>query len=220
MRKITTEERLMMRQTYVKKIINEIQNRGFISLTIQDIADLMNLSRASLYNYFASKEDVIMELTNFCTAYIHDASQTISNEELSYPLRLQKVFEQAVLSAFYASDLYLNDLKRSCTHLYEKKMQSRKEHLSTLYSFYRNGMKAGIFNELNPTILIMQDETVIKKLLHPPFLMEEELSLKMALYDYYAAKKFQVLKPEFLNNEGNENVNEMVNRILQKLALA
>jgi AcrR family transcriptional regulator len=219
LKKITTEERMMMRQAYVKKIINVIQAQGFLSLTIQDIANLMNLSRASLYNYFSSKEDIIMELTNFCTAYIHEASQTISNEKLSYPLRLQKVFEQAVLSSFYSSDLYLNDLKRSCSHLYEKKMQSKKEQLSALHSFYLSGMGAEIFNELNPAILIMQDETVIKKLFNSPFLMEEELSLKKALCDYYAAKKFQVLKPEFLKFGENEDINEMVDRILQKLSL-
>jgi AcrR family transcriptional regulator len=70
----------------------------------------MNLSRASLYNYFSSKEDIIMELTNLCIDYINEAGQTISNEELPYSLRFQKVFEQAVLSVVYASDIYLTDL--------------------------------------------------------------------------------------------------------------
>lgn len=220
MRKIAPEERLIMRQAYVKKIINVIRTQGFLSLTIQDIAHLMNMSRASLYNYFSSKEDIVMELTNFCITYIHEAGQTISNEELSYPLRLQKVFEQAVFSAFYSSDIYLTDLKRSCTHLYEKKMQSRKVQLSTLHSFYRRGMNEGIFNELNPALIIMQDETVLKRLANSPFLMEEELSLKKALCDYYEAKKCQVLRPQFLKSTNNEDTIEMVDRILQKLEMA
>ncbi|MDQ0200979.1 TetR/AcrR family transcriptional regulator [Neobacillus ginsengisoli] len=218
MRKIAPDERQMMRQSYVKKMINVIRTQGFLSLTIQDIAHIMNLSRASLYNYFSSKEDIILELTNFCITYIDEAGQTISNEELSYPLRLQKVFEQAVFSAAYASDIYLNDLKRSCPSLYEKKMQSRKEQLSAIHSFYQNGMKTGVFNELNPAILIIQDETVLRKLINTSFLMEEELSLKQALYDYYKAKKFQVLKPEFLIDTKNKDINELVDCILQKLA--
>ena len=218
LRKIAPDERQMMRQSYVKKLTNVIRTQGFLSLTIQDIAHMMNLSRASLYNYFSSKEDIMMELNNFCISYIAEAGQTISNEELSYPLRLQKVFEQAVFSAVYASDIYLNELKRSCPHLYEKKMQSRKEQLSAIHSFYRNGMKAGVFNELNSAILIIQDETVLRKLVNTSFLMEEELSLKQALYDYYKAKKFQVLKQEFLIDTENEDINEMVDCILQKLA--
>ena len=211
------EERLLKRQAYVKKLIPIIRTQGFQSLTIQDIAHLMNLSRASLYNYFSSKEDIIMELAHFCIEYIYEAGQTISNEELSYPIRLQKVFEQAVFSAFYSSDIYLEDLKRNCGHFYEKKMQSRKEHWSAIQTFYRKGMEAGIFNALNPTILMMQDETVLKKLLNTTFLYEEELSLKQALFDYYEAKKFQVLKPENLHAAETEDTEKMVDRILVKL---
>lgn len=218
MRKIAPDERQMMRKAYVKKLIHIVRTQGFLSLTIQDIAKTMNLSRASLYNYFSSKEDIIMELTNLCIDYINEAGQTISDEELSYPLRFEKVFEQAVFSAFYASDIYLADLKTSCRHLYEKKMQSRKEQLSTIHSFYRNGMKAEVFNQLNPSILIIQDETVLGKLMNTAFLVEEELSLKQAIFDYYVAKKTQVLTPKHLQNTENEDINAMVENLLNKLA--
>lgn len=219
MRKIAPEERLIMRKAYVKKIMNVIRTQGFQTLTIQDIARLMNMSRASLYNYFSSKEDIVMELTNSCTSYIHKAGQLISNEELPYPLRLQKVFEQAVFSAFYTSDIYLNDLKRSCTVLYNQKMESKKEQMATIHSFYLSGMKAGIFHKLNPAILIIQDEVVLSKLVNSPFLFEKDLSLKQALCDYYEAKQFQVLKPEFIKDTSPEDIREMVEHILQKLVM-
>ena len=169
MRKIAPDEKQMLRKAYVKKLIHVIRTQGFLSLTIQDIAHTMSLSRASLYNYFSSKEDIIMELTNLCINYINEAGQTISNEELSYSLRFRKVFEQAVFSAVYASDIYLNDLKRSCPHLYEKKMQSRKEQISIIHTFYRNGMKEQVFNELNASILIIQDGIVLEKLVNTTF---------------------------------------------------
>ncbi|MCM2535494.1 TetR/AcrR family transcriptional regulator [Neobacillus pocheonensis] len=218
MRKIAPDERQMIRKAYVKKLIHVVRTQGFLSLTIQDIAKTMNLSRASLYNYFSSKEDIIMELTNLCIDYINEAGQTISNEGLSYPLRFQKVFEQAVFSAVYTSDIYLTDLKRSCRNLYEKKMQSRKEQLSAIHTFYRNGMNAEVFNQLNPSILIIQDETVLGKLVNTSFLVEEELSLKQALFDYYVAKKTQILKPEYLQNTEHEDINAMMEGILKKLA--
>ncbi|WP_102693461.1 TetR/AcrR family transcriptional regulator [Rummeliibacillus pycnus] len=219
MRKIAPNERQKMRKAYVKKLIHVIRTQGFLSLTIQDIANTMNLSRASLYNYFSSKEDVIMELTNICIDYINEAGHTISNEELSYPLRFQKVFEQAVFSAVYSSDIYLSELKRSCPHLYEKKMQSRKEQLSTIHTFYQKGMRDGVFNKLNPSILIIQDETVLGKLVNTSFLIDEDLSLKQALFDYYMAKKTQIIKPQYLNNMINEDIHGMMDCILEKLAI-
>lgn len=218
LRKIAPDERQRLRKAYVKKLIHVIRTQGFLSLTIQDIADLMNLSRASLYNYFSSKEDIIMELTNLCINYINEFGQTISNEELSYSLRFQKVFEQAVFSAAYMSDIYLNDLKRSCPHLYEKKMQSRKEQSSIIHTFYQNGMKEEVFNELNASILIIQDEIVLERFVNTSFLTEEGLPLKQALFDYYVAKKTQIFKPEYLQSTENEDINAMVDCVLKKLA--
>lgn len=218
LRKIAPDERQRLRKAYVKKLIHVIRTQGFLSLTIQDIADLMNLSRASLYNYFSSKEDIIMELTNLCINYINEFGQTISNEELSYSLRFQKVFEQAVFSAAYMSDIYLNDLKRSCPHLYEKKMQSRKEQSSIIHTFYQNGMKEEVFNELNASILIIQDEIVLERFVNTSFLTEEGLPLKQSLIDYYVAKKTQIFKPEYLQSTENEDINAMVDCVLKKLA--
>ncbi len=218
LRKIAPEERLNMRKTYAGKIINVVRTQGFLSFTIQDIAKLMNISRASLYNYFSSKEDIIMEMTDLYIDYINEADKTISNEDLSYQLRLLKVFEQAVLSAIYASDIYLNDLKTSCTVLYEKKMLSKRDRLASLYMFYQNGIDAGVFNTLNPTILVMQDEVVLLKLFNSSFLIEEGLSLKQALYDYYEAKKIQVLKPEYFNSEENAGIDCVIDHILQKIS--
>ncbi|MDQ1147790.1 AcrR family transcriptional regulator [Bacillus sp. SORGH_AS 510] len=218
MRKLSAEDRLQMRQTHIKKILKVIRTQGFLSLSIQDIAQLMNMSRASLYNYFSSKEDILMELNDFCISYICEAGQMISNGELSYPIRLQKVFEHAVLSAAYSSEVFLNDLQISCLSFYEKKKQARKEQMAAIHSFYHNGMEASFFNELNPSLLIMQDEMVLNKLINTSFLMEEELTLERALNDYYIAKCFQVLRPELLTDINHEEINNMVKNILQKLS--
>lgn len=217
MRKIAPEERIMKRKVYVKKIMNVIRTEGFQSLTIQDMANLMNLSRATLYNYFSSKDEIIMEVTDSYITYIHEADQTISNEAFSYQFRLQKVFEQTVLSAIYESDIFLNDLKLACPALYEKKRNSRKERLMTIRSFYQNGIQAEIFNEFNPAILIMQDEAALKKMIDSSFLIEEGLSLKQALYDYYELKKIQVLRPEAFISKDDNHIEDVVNYIVKKL---
>ncbi|WP_433745762.1 TetR/AcrR family transcriptional regulator [Falsibacillus pallidus] len=218
MRKLEPEDKQKMRRIYAGKILNVVRTKGFTSMTIQELADLMNISRASLYNYFSSKEDVIMELTNYCLTYIEDAGETILNEDLPYPIRLQKVFEQAVFSAFYTSTIYLNDLKKSCTSLYEQKIISRKKQMDAARQFYHKGMEAGVFHKLNPSILIMQDEVVLEKMLNTSYLAQEGLSLKQALFDYYEAKKIQIVKPEFIHEEEDAAIEGVVDYILQKLA--
>ena len=103
-------------------------------------------------------------------------------------------------------------MKRSCS-------QKKNNCLPFIPFLARRLWKdAGVFNKLNPAILIIQDDTVLRKLVNTSFLMEEELSLKQALYDYYVAKKFQLLKIDYLKETENEDINEMVECILQRLA--
>ncbi|MGE7121992.1 TetR/AcrR family transcriptional regulator [Peribacillus sp. NPDC046944] len=218
MRKIAPEEKQLLRKSYVKRIMNVVRTKGFLSLTISDMAKLMNISRASLYNYFSSKEEILLEVIEYYLAYIHEADQMIADESLSYQIRLQKVYEQTILSALYASDIFMSDLKIGCPALYSRKMEARKERLATVHSFYSQGMADGIFHELNPTILIIQDEAALKVMTDSSFLLKEGLSLKHVLYDHYQAKTVQVLKPEAIDGEVDEQIHEVIERILQKLA--
>lgn len=217
MRKITPEKRLAIRNDYIKRIMNVLRIKGFSNLTIQDLACYMNISRASLYNYFSSKEEIIIEVTDYYLSYIREADDIIANEQLSYQYRLQKVFEQAVLSAIYASDIYLRDLKAGCPALYRKMQDSQIERRATTQLFYQKGMKAGIFNTLNPALIIMQDEATLKKLVDTRFLYEINLTMKQALYDYYEAKKHELLKPASLTSEDDNHIHEIIDHVLYKL---
>jgi len=154
----------------------------------------MGISRASLYNYFSSKEDIIMELTSYYINYLHETDEAIRDEAVSFEARLVKVYEQSVLSAIYLSDIYLNDLKASCPLLYGKKLESKCDRLTVMREFYWSGMEEGIFQRLNPDIIIMQEEAALRQLFHTSYLIEAGLSLKQALHDYYEVKQATLLK--------------------------
>ncbi|RLQ98119.1 TetR/AcrR family transcriptional regulator [Falsibacillus albus] len=218
MRKLEPEDKQKMRRIYAGKVLNAVRTKGFTPLTIQDLSTLMNISRASLYNYFSSKEDVVMELTYYCLSYIEEAGETILNEEIPYPIRLQKVFEQAVISAFYTSSIYMDDLKRNCMSLYNEKLHSRKKRLDVVQEFYLKGMDAGAFHRLNPSILIMQDEVVLEKMLNTAYLAREGLTLENALIDYYEAKSTQIVKSGLNYDHENGRIKEIADHILSKMA--
>lgn len=216
MKKLEPEERVQMRRTYVRKIMNTVRRQGFLSLTIQDLACLMGISRASLYNYFSSKEDIIMELTKLYIHYLRKTDKEIQDDAIPFEERLVSVFEQSVLSAIYSSDNYLNDLKASCPVLYGKKLESKRERLEVVRAFYRSGMEAGIFRRLNPDMIIMQEEAGLRTLFHTPYLVEAGLSLKQALHDCYAVKRATLLK--CAETEPAIEINALVESILERFA--
>jgi AcrR family transcriptional regulator len=216
MRKIELEERNEIKETYLKRIVGVMYCQGFASLKIQDIAQLMNISKATLYNYFSSKEEIIQEMAAMYIDYINDVDQVIVNTELSYPLRFQKVFNKTAVSILSASNLFIRDLKISCPETYEEMLLARKNKLNSIEQFYKSGIKDGVFYNLNTSILVVQNEETFRKLLDPYSLSQMGLSLKQALYDFYEMKKVQLFKPEFLVDFDDEPIHNAIDHIVYK----
>ncbi|MBS2970968.1 TetR/AcrR family transcriptional regulator [Metabacillus sp. KIGAM252] len=217
MRKIDDEQRDVMRTSYAKKLMNVMRTQGFSKMTIQDMAQLMNVSKATLYNYFSSKEEIIQKVGEVFTDYMQEVDETLLNIEFSYTYRFQKVFQQGALSAIYTSGIFMRDLRQSCPDIYEEITAGRKRRQGHIKEFYEEGIKECVFHSINPALLIMQDETAFKRLLNPVFLMEEGLSVKKALYDYYEMKKIQLIKPEIIQTMDDGPMEELIGYILKKM---
>lgn len=217
MRKITPEERQIMRRSYAEKIMETVRTEGFIALTILDLAHLMGISRASLYNFFASKEDIILEVTEIYIDYLKKTNQFISNSRFSYVQRLPTVFEQSAFSAVYASEIYLNELKSTCPDLYKRKLELATQRIATLHTFYENGIADGDFNPLNPSLVVAQDEAALRQILNSSFLDDEGLSLEDSMFGYYEIMKHRTFTPASIKREQDPYIRNVVEVIVSQL---
>lgn len=206
-----------MRRSYAEKIMETVRTKGFITLTIQDLARLMGISRASLYNFFASKEDIILEVTDIYIDYLKNTNAFINNPRFPYSQRFPTVFEQAAFSAVYASEIYLNELRMTCPSLYESKLELANERTSTLHTFYENGMIDGDFNLLNPSLIIAQDDAALRKILNSSFLEDEGITLVDGMYGYYKIMKYRTFSPASLNTSKDPYIDNVVDVIVGQL---
>ncbi|MGH2317872.1 TetR/AcrR family transcriptional regulator [Planococcus sp. SE5232] len=206
-----------MRRSYAEKIMETVRTKGFITLTIQDLARLMGISRASLYNFFASKEDIILEVTEIYIDYLTNTNAFINNPRFAYNQRFPTVFEQAAFSAVYASEIYLNELKITLPSLYERKLKLANERISTLHTFYENGMIDGDFNLLNPSLIIAQDDAALRKILNSSFLEDENINLEDSMYGYYKIMKYRTFAPALLKTSKDPYIDKVVEVIVSQL---
>lgn len=215
MRKIAPNDRRDLRMIYAKRVMNGIRAYGFASLTIQDLACFMKISRASLYNYFSSKEDILIEVINLYTTYLEKSIASIGNDDFTFSDRIWLVYEQNILSSFYLSEVFLLDLKASCPALYERIMNCKIDRMNQQIVFYESGMKARFFNMLNPAIIVMQNESVLRDLFNSDCLITAELSIKNALSDYYVAKCTQIVQPKYLDIFLQHDFNKQIRELLK-----
>lgn len=180
------------------KLLPCINKSGFHSLRMDEIAKIMNISRVTLYKYFSTKEEIIQIVTNSFIEYFKEMIVLDPpNEEGLYAARFQQLFEQSVSLSTFITEEYKKDLSSEYPGIYEQLSNVIQEREKQLLNFYNEGIRNGIFNEINGQFLILQDQ-LLNTMLDTKYLLMNNLSIEQVLYDFYKLKKIQLFKPEKL----------------------
>ncbi|MFK0522022.1 TetR/AcrR family transcriptional regulator [Paenibacillus illinoisensis] len=187
-----TQEKLLFR------LLPFIRKSGFHSLSMDEIAKIMNISRVTLYKYFSTKEEIIQIVTNTFIEYFKEMIiLDPPTEERLYAARFQQLFQQSVSLTMFITEEYKKDLSSVYPEIYEQLFVVIQEREKQLITFYEEGMKNSVFNELNGQVLILQDQ-LLNTMLDPKYLLMNRLTIEQVLYDFYKLKKVQLFKPEKL----------------------
>jgi AcrR family transcriptional regulator len=210
-----SEDRKLTKNKLILKILPYVQKQGFISLKMDDAAKYMDISKATMYKYFASKDEIIECLVACCVNYttklvLEEAPQKLSPAQVLHPLHenlmlygetFAKAFKLSIKMAFYLSDLFLQDLNSVYPNLSATLSQAVEQCQKKLIDYLDSGMDLGVFHRMNSGILLIQLDVVLRRILDPKLLMLHNMTLKQALLDYYQAMKHQIFKEEWIHED-------------------
>lgn len=202
------------RSRLIAKLLPYVRKNGFLSIRMDEIAKIMDVSRATLYKYFSTKEEIIGYLVDFCVEYLNELIVDSPDIDQRFGTRFQQIFEQSVL--LIDTDVFLKELENSYPELYERLRESMKQREQQVLAFYEDGMRRGIFNEINAKLLIKQDE-LLRSIFEVKYLMENQLTVHQVLYDYYKLKKIQLFKPEKLQAVDDSMMISKIEYFAQKI---
>ncbi|MFC0329924.1 TetR/AcrR family transcriptional regulator [Paenibacillus sepulcri] len=202
----------------MKKLISAALKDGFQQLRMDDISKRMDVSRATMYKHFSSKEEVLEGVVDVYVDYINSLVIQTDEEgtEISYGTRFQFLFEQSVLLIRHIGSGFLKELQAIYPDSYSRlkdAMQTREQQIA---EFYRDGMARGIFNQLNEKFIILQDDVLLREIIHVKYLMLNQASIQQVLYDYYQFKKIQLFKADKLPLLDDSRIDPIIDHIVQK----
>lgn len=205
-------------ETYIEKIKPVIRKTKFSQLKVDDLAKYMDISKVTLYKYFASKDDIIKQVVDYYIDYSKKADATANDDSVSFLERFKITFLQSLMCAVYISDLFLQDLKEFYPHHFENLSVALHNRNKNLQAFFESGMEQQIFNRLNAVLFMVQDDAVLRRFIEPTFSIQYDITLKQAIMDYYHMKQYQLLKPEYLKMIDNSNMEREIIHILQTIS--
>jgi AcrR family transcriptional regulator len=198
------------------KLMPHVLKNGFQALRMEDIAKFMDVSRATLYKYFSTKEEIIGGLVEAFVEYINELVGDEMDSNQGDDIRFQQLFEHTVLFAVNLKDVFLKELTYSYPNSYERLKNAMEKREQQLLGFYEEGIRKGIFNEISVKLLILQDE-LLRSMIDVKYLMENQLSVHQVLWDYYTLKKIQLFKPENLKTIDDDMMIPKIDYLVQKI---
>lgn len=208
-----------LKQKYLTRLLPVIQRQRLGHLRLDDIVRFMDISKATFYKYFSSKEDVIEQGVDMVVKLLKQTTILIGNESSPPLLRFQQVFLHSLDVACYLPEALLLDLKQLSPPLWERVKQAQRELQLQIQQFYEQGIAQGIFHPIRPALAVLQNELFLRSIMDPVFLMEHDLTLRTLLYDYYELQKYQWLLPEFAAQMDDAPVRAGIDRVVQKFSL-
>ncbi|CAG7598986.1 hypothetical protein PAESOLCIP111_00274 [Paenibacillus solanacearum] len=203
---------------YFDKIKPVLRKNRFSQLNMDDMARHMDISKATLYKYFSSKDEIITMFVEHCVDYFERADGLIANPNLSYSERFQKTYEHSLKAVIYTPDFLLQDLKEIYPHLHDSLMLAQLERIRSLVKFFEAGTAAGVFNPINATMFMVQDDVVLRRILEPSFTIQFDLTLKKSLIDFYMLKKYQLFAAEYLHTVDDSPMEKEIALIIQQIS--
>ena len=167
----------------IMKIAVVVRQKGVNSLKIDDFTKYMDISKATFYKYFKDKNDVI---NSFVEKYIENSinfnecnSISLLNKDL-YFIIFQKILYQFTVG----SQIFLNDIKELYTDLWEKIQLSIFKRNENIVKIYQNSIEAKILENVNPHLLVLQDEVFFSQITQNNFLVTRNLTIQQMMLSF------------------------------------
>ena len=171
-----------MRNRILMAAADEMKNRG-VKFTMSDLARRLSLSKTSLYEHFASKNELVHDILATAIQDGQEQEQEIcNNSELSDAEKIQALLKLApkVFGSINSHSIY-DDLRHYYPEEWQLVSDFRQEQLNLLTSLIDQNIKNNSLRPVNVSVLRQIVASVINDLSNYRFLEENNLTLADAL---------------------------------------
>lgn len=149
---LTEDETVKRRHEIFHKVVNVFLKRGFHETSMQEIAQAAGLGKSTLYDYFRTKDEILVYFFEDQFGDMADSTQKIALQNLSADKRLHQVMEQ-YLETLQANKSLFMKLTAESQRL---KLESQKKIQDKRHAFHDmiralidEGIREGVFRKVN-----------------------------------------------------------------------
>ena len=183
------------REVWVKYLSPIFFEQGIKKLNADTVASLLGKSKATIYKHFDSHREIILLILQKKLNTLQGFQPILNNVSKPYPDRYIEAVDFISKHLGEVNNIFLSDLKSIYPELWSLIHAFKRVSLQSLKEFYQAGAKEGVFQDLNPDLLVLSDEMFFDTLTNASYLSEKGLTLQVAFTDYFKMRFHGILRP-------------------------
>lgn len=169
----------------IEKLTDFFKENRLSENNMDQVAAYLNKSKATIYKYFRSKEEMVDLLITHKIKSIAQFAFILRDDKIDFFKRYQKSYQLLSNNIADIPNELLIDIQELYPAIYQKIELLIQTAVAELKAYYEKGIELGIFNKLNANILAQNDLMFFQLLTDPQFLIDQGLSMDQAFKDFY-----------------------------------
>lgn len=183
-----------LKEFWIKELATLYLQHGLGKFTMDKISKRLAISKATLYKYFSSKEEIVDAVVQYKIEEIVAFEDLLADDKIDFTERFFDTIKTASILLAEISGQFLQDTKLKHPELFEKMHAFSDRALYVAERFYQQGIETGVLIDLDPKILALTDKMFIQAVSNPKFLQEHDVSIKEAFDHYFLMKSRGIFK--------------------------
>ncbi len=193
-----------------KKVYALYAKHGFDGISMDELSAQTNISKATLYRYFTSKEDIVQSMVDFLITHL-DSLQFDRIEDISDVVNgSRKIYMKSIIIAALTGSEFLINLKKKFPEAYTAYTTSFNAMQERSAAFFRQAVEMGFCKDLPFAFVSKQFGGMIPTVINMDFLERSQMTLPEAIREYYRMFLYQNLHENYLSITKEESTYEFV----------
>ncbi|WP_109298707.1 TetR/AcrR family transcriptional regulator [Aquimarina sp. AU474] len=176
-------------EKWTQAILPKLKHADLGSLTMDDLAILMNKSKSTIYQYFTTKEEIFEYITEVRINRLYEYKNEITQEIVQLDYRYSTLVNILTEGAKDISAFYLRQLQKYYPTAWKIIEDFLFSLLQDLKQFYIYGIESKQFKPVSTELLIKMDEFFILRLItDDTFFNQSKETLESTIKDYMFLK--------------------------------
>ncbi|CAG5085164.1 TetR/AcrR family transcriptional regulator [Parvicella tangerina] len=190
-RKSIIKERKQLNAKQRKWLANTLPffyKHGIQGPTMNDIANHLGLSKATIYNYYESKEDLVHDSLWLKLKELDKFRDLLFDDSKDFVARYFEGVNFATTQLHGMTDEYLQDLRNHYPKSWQSVEMYYEKSVENLKKYYDIGIQNGTFRPFNTDLMATFDLRFFNMMVDANFLVSNRITVENAFNEYFNMK--------------------------------